>query len=170
MTLSYTNIFFYEMRKQKVWFRAVWIYNLIFFHHSLDSPKTSFQPVTTSQLHSPNVNQSCCCYYSGNLITSWAPKPSKVPLAWCTVEFDPENIRFWMKRLSTFHNSPQLLHFKNVGSCRKIVHYSENVTGHLSKLVIKLPARNYCFDFALTFIEWLEMLPKRKSYTSKKYD
>ena len=81
MTLSYTNIFFYEMRKQKVWFRAVWIYNLIFFHHSLDSPKTSFQPVTTSQLHSPNVNQSCCCYYSGNLITSWAPKPSKVPLA-----------------------------------------------------------------------------------------
>ena len=31
MALCYTNIFFYEMRKQKVRFRVVWIYNFIFF-------------------------------------------------------------------------------------------------------------------------------------------
>ena len=61
MALCYTNIFCYEMRRQKVRFQAVYIYNLIFFHHSLDSPKASFRPVTTSPLRSPNVNQSCCC-------------------------------------------------------------------------------------------------------------
>ena len=52
----------------------------------------------------------------------------------------------------------------------KNVHYFQNVTGHLSKLVIKLPTTNYYCYFALTFIEWAEMLPMRKSHTSKKYD
>ena len=50
------------------------------------------------------------------LIICWAPNPSKVPLAKCTVESDPENIRFWMKRLNAFCHSHQLLHSKNVGS------------------------------------------------------
>ena len=36
-------------------------------------------------------------------------------LANCAVEFDPENIQLWIKRLKAFHHSPQLLNSKNVG-------------------------------------------------------
>ena len=86
---------------------------------------------------------------------SWDTKPGKVSLAKCTVEFDPENIQFWTKRLNPFRQPPQLL-TKRLPSILK-THYEPVNT-------------NYGFYFALTFTEWVEMLPKRKSHTSKKYD
>ena len=121
ISLCYTNIFFYEMRKQKVRFRAVSVYNLIFFYHSLDPPKASIRLVTTSRFAHPMLINPVAANLARASKRNWAPKPGKVILAKCTVEFDPENIRFWMKCLNAFSHPPQLLHSKNVGGiCKKI--------------------------------------------------
>ena len=102
MSLCYTNIFFYEMRKQKkVRFWVVWIYNL-FFSSFIRLPKGKLstignKPASYSQ-----------CWSIQLLLFYQKPhkdvEPSKVPLAesaqWSLIQKT-----FWMKCLNAFCHS-----------------------------------------------------------------
>ena len=97
--------------------------------------------MTTSQLHSTNVNQSSCCYFSRSFITTLSPKSlAKCPWQSALWSFTQKTFDSVWNALTHFATLPNYYIPKMLAVFTEAnIHYSQNGTGHLLKLVIKQP-------------------------------